>query len=183
VLKRDPIESGEPLQLFAPYRSRRAGRIRPARFQGMGNWHGGPCGKPRGGVWTSTYTPHAPTESDWVRFCQESHPDWIPAHGYLYAPASGVKIYRIDTADDLRALVKRCGDPARDPPAFEIDFEALARDYDGIHLTTAGLEQTHQRHLECWDAEGTCWSRPEVLRYLRRIRVRRQSVPRHPPEE
>jgi hypothetical protein len=149
----------------------------------MGNWHGKLCGKPYGGVWTSTYTPHASTESDWVRFCHESHPDWIPAYGYLYAPVPGVKIYTIDTADDLQGLVERYGDPARDPPAFEIDFEAFARDFDGIHLTAAGLERTHPGRLECWDAEGTCWSRPEVLRYLGRLRLCRQSVPRHSPEE
>ena len=45
------------LQLFAPWRSRRAGRIRKEKLHPVGNYHDLPCGKSSGGVWTSTYTP------------------------------------------------------------------------------------------------------------------------------
>src|SRR5262245_57118920 len=95
------------LQLFAPMRSRRAGRISADRFHTVRNYFPAPgqpapailpcrTHKPLGGVWTSTYTPDAATESDWVRFCQLEHPDWIPAFGYLYRPVAGVRLYAID---------------------------------------------------------------------------------------
>lgn len=170
------------LQLFAPYRCRRAGRICQGRLHPVGNYHDKPSGKPFGGVWTSTYTPDAPSESDWVRFCQQEHSDWIPAYGYLYNVDSAANLLVLNSLEDLAALVARYG--LRHPfPPLAVDWKAIACDFDGVRLTAAGLAEGQARSLELWDAECTVWFNITVLHYEGRVRLRRLTVPKHSSEE
>lgn len=171
------------LQLFAPWRSRRAGRIRKEKLHPVGNYHDLPCGKPSGGVWTSTYTPLEKTESDWLRFCTQEHPYWIPAYGYLYSPDPAARLFTIDSVSDLQSLVSEYGVRKVCCPPYEIDWNAVARDYEGVHLTRSGLAAGEAHGLESWDAECTVWFRIDGLRYAGRIRLCRSSVPKRPPEK
>ncbi len=172
------------LQLFAPYRCRRAGRIRAEKVRCIANYELKTAEgifsntKPWGGIWTSTYTPHLSACSDWLRFCEEGHPDFIPAFGYLYKPIAKLAIYTICTCEDVDELLLRYGGRFRGG----VDFEALGRDYDAIQLAVNTPELLRHPTLAYWDSECTLWFAAGSLSYLGRIRLHRNSVPPHPVE-
>ena len=117
-----------------------------------------------------------PHDSDWLRFCQNEHPDFIPAFGYLYAPIDGLKIYTISMREDVDNLLSRyCHKRVK-----AIDFEVVARDYNAIHLATNSKGTLCHSHLECWDCECTLWFEASSLKYFGRVRLRRESAPPHP---
>lgn len=116
--------------------------------------------------------------SDWLRFCREEHPDFIPAFGYLYQPITGVKIYEIATLQDVEELRQNY----RGRYHSGIDFEALTTHYHAIHLSGDRPEVLKHPCMKYWDSECTLWFDIDFLRYQRRIRLERESVPPHPNE-
>lgn len=120
--------------------------------------------KPDGGLWTSTLQEDG--SCAWLDWCQAER--WgLTAESKLYAlePEPDISVFEIDRDDDLqRALAEwRRGDvsPVVARMFAPLDFEAMATEYDAIHLTEWG--QVHTRHshpsLYGWDTECTLWLR------------------------
>lgn len=117
--------------------------------------------KPLYGLWTSTY---ADESSAWVDWCLAE--DFGNPHAcswWVLQPDPSSRVYVIDSAADLCVLCERYPDPTMaglGTLAF-LDFERIARDYDGLHLTESGQWATrHSRpSLYGWDCECTLWFR------------------------
>lgn len=111
--------------------------------------------KPEGGLWTSTLTND--NESAWVKWCRRER-WWNTESRELWALEVGdADIYEIDTVADLGAIIEvfQADTPLSMP---QLDFEALAEVYDGIHLTANGQAVTRfipEANLYGWDCEST----------------------------
>lgn len=129
--------------------------------------------KPYGGLWTSTFD--VETKSAWIDFCTKEEFN-LPAsgvwRGYLLKPMRKARIYVIDSFDDLKQLIDKYSyNPYKDlqfsiwstlRDKRYIDFEALSKDYDAIHLTQEGqwlTRHTEPFNLYGWDFESTLWLR------------------------
>ncbi len=123
--------------------------------------------KPSGGLWTSTWDA-ARRMSEWLEWCYVEEPDWVKPT-WLLTIAEDARIYEINGASDLRQLCTRYVSEkqraalAQFPALAELypslDFEAIAQDYDAIHLTAHGEGATRFSHpsLYGWDCESTLW--------------------------
>lgn len=120
--------------------------------------------KPAGGLWTSTL--RAGGTCAWLDWCRAEQ--WgLTDETKLYAlePEPDVSVFEIERGDDLqRALVEWGRDDV--PPVLArmfapLDFEAMATEYDAIHLTEWGERHTRYSHpsLYGWDTECTLWLR------------------------
>ena len=121
--------------------------------------------KPRYGLWTSTYRPHNKYASAWVEWCVTEMPKWIknkPA--ILLEVKDYIKVFEIDTQHQLQELYALF--PSK--LGFKtyslkfIDWERVAKYYDGVHLTEAGQWRTRYSkpiNLNGWDCESTLWFR------------------------
>jgi len=122
--------------------------------------------KPCGGLWTSTYDPHAHSAAwvDWLAG-QGEYIDPRSCYWFLLTPIHNAKVYTIDSHNDLTLLLNRY------PRAFSdrsikyryIDFEAMSQRYDALHLTTKGQQMTSDEsdyaNLSDWSVECTLWFR------------------------
>ncbi|OYT30497.1 MAG: hypothetical protein B6U95_00190 [Thermofilum sp. ex4484_82] len=130
--------------------------------------------KPDGGFWTSTFTPDGEYCSDWAEWLVVEYgesTDKSKIKAYVLIPRKDAKVYVIDSAEDYLKLVQkypriiRCGTTA-------VDWEKVAKDYDGVRLTRRGLEevaspaslvhrltQMKVEDLYGWDVESTVWFR------------------------
>ncbi len=130
--------------------------------------------KPSGGVWTSTYTKKESTPSDWLYFCKmEQLISEKKIHGLLLKPKKECNIVEIDTINDLNDIIKKYPDEPDEgyPLETRINFEGLARDFDGLHLTYKGQWETRftQPNLYGWDTESTIWFNPDCLEQIGKI--------------
>lgn len=120
-----------------------------------------PVHKPDGGLWTSTLRDDG--SCAWLDWCRGA--DWGPeedAHLYALEPAADISVLEIDSAEDLtRALEKWERDNYPISIYRLLDFEALAEEYDAIHLTERGVWQTRFSipGFYGWDCESTLWLR------------------------
>lgn len=135
----------------------------PERFEPVDNGHLEV--KPYGGLWTSTYTPEAEHETDWLRWCS-TEGYYAGRVKFMLFPKDDLNILEVDTMDDLRPIVERYPEEEKYaflPRSHAIDFEAIADDgYDGIRLTKQGQVNTRmtpadEPDLYGWDAECTLW--------------------------
>ena len=128
--------------------------------------------KPEGstGLWTSTWREET-QDSAWVEWCAgENFGTPYTDHWYLLTSSPDSNLYVIDSVADFSRLLKlyhyECPlvqkmRAAGYAPAT-IDFEALSKDYDGLHLTERGNARTHLAYphdLNSWDSESTLWFR------------------------
>lgn len=126
-----------------------------------------PWVKPQGGgLWTSTYT-GPDTVSDWVEWCRGEtwgDHDLAERSVWLLDPRPEARLVEVHDYADLAAILERYpnryvyggGLPDRVFP----DFEAISRDFDGMHLTQEGQWRTrlsHPHDLYGWDCESTIW--------------------------
>jgi hypothetical protein len=117
-------------------------------------------GKPLGGFWTSSYDPDY--GSGWVRWCvahRYNEPldlDWT-----VLSVDKSARVAVIESAADLAALIKCYPRTLRGRRG--LDFEALSKEYDGLHLTNRGYSRTQSTRfgpaLIGWDCESTVWLR------------------------
>lgn len=130
--------------------------------------------KPSGGLWTSSWNAEDYT-SAWTEWCgDENFSDIYGLSWWLLVPRPESRIYQIDSLDDLeRCLHSPYGYQAsylehmkrslgRGYDKRFIDFERMAHDFDGLHLTHQGNEETHlsvPNDLNGWDVESTLWFR------------------------
>lgn len=120
--------------------------------------------KPSGGLWTSTYDERH--GSGWVQWCLDEEYS-LPKAGLwqctLLHPSPTARVYEIDTLADLKRLLRTFGENTLGAGLrFGYpDFEAVAREFDAIHLTDAGQWATRysEPSLYGWDCESTLWLR------------------------
>lgn len=115
------------------------------------------CNKPlSGGFWTSTLLPATENYSAWANWCiQEEFCLEKLNHAIIFDLSPKAKIYTINTYKDLEELIERY--PFTLPFYNGIDFEAVSRDYDAIHLTDEGqwaTRDTYPYDLYGWDVES-----------------------------
>jgi hypothetical protein len=136
-------------------------------------------GKPVGGFWTSTFL--GPEElSDWYRYARNYG---VSKDDLLWKLIPGeAKLRVIDSAEDAIRFVDEYGTdaypdmPARCIRQYQLDFERAAQEYDGVHLTSRGLQQAKMPPFwndgeagtlkaskaftfGGWDCESTLWFR------------------------
>jgi len=111
--------------------------------------------KPTGGLWTSTYHEggSAWAGSSMVLSRGEA---WI-----LHPKAAKVAI--VDSLSDLKKLMSVYQHQTRVGEEV-LDFEAMSKDYDAMHLTERGQNATRmvpmgEPDLYGWDVESTLWFR------------------------
>jgi hypothetical protein len=117
-------------------------------------------GKTRGGFWTSSYDPEF--GSAWVRWCVAyRYNEPLGLHWTVLSVPKSTRIAVIDAPYHLAALIERY--PRTLHGRYGLDFERLARQYDGLQLTHEGYLRTRSRRskpsLIGWDCETTVWFR------------------------
>jgi hypothetical protein len=123
--------------------------------------------KPRdGGLWTSTFNGEG--KSAWQEWCEAEDYDRADLKpGWVLFPSPDATVYTIGNYEDLATLHKchkgtnRPYGPSG-PIQPTINFKAVARAYDGIHLTEEGQWETRMTRplsMYGWDCESTFWFR------------------------
>lgn len=127
------------------------------RFKPVKN-NGGFGIKGTGGLWTSTWLGED-KGSDWIQWCIGEGwgcPEDNKWNGYILKPKDDVNILVIDTLKDMHILFDTYGYPQfPDIPQLDreaLDFESMAKDYDGMRLTPHG--QVVTRHGFSWYGEN-----------------------------
>ena len=141
--------------------------------------------KPRGGLWTSTYSEDDLCE--WYQWClSDGEGEWVRDNLLWVLFPRRSNIVTIDHYDDLLRLARVYGQ--QEPLASNwtrclLDFEAMVRDgIDAIHLTEHGEHGTRygpgfsldKWNLYGWDCESTLWLRWRFQRieYLGRCSIK-----------
>ena len=125
--------------------------------------------KPKGGFWTSSWQEET-QDSAWVEWCRGEDFDGVDEKmWFLLTPNPDCKLYIIDSQQDFHRCLMEYGQPASiasiDPIFAQkrvIDFEKLAKEYDGLHVTEHGSYVNHLSYpndLNAWDCESTLWFR------------------------
>ena len=115
------------------------------------------------GLWTSTYTPHDDTPSDWYAWCTYNQVDWAGKEGILITVKRKARICTIDSYNDLESLLKqypyysdRLTNWNGNPKKF-LNYMIMKKDFDIIHLTMKGHHDIHftdtDYDLYGWDCE------------------------------
>lgn len=117
--------------------------------------------KPVGGLWTSTYRPET-QDSEWVEWCiAESFSEPSTLQWSLLTPKQDARVAIVDTLADLQRFLASY-EYSQSLYSRFLDFDSLARDYDGMHLTSSGQWATRLSmpdNLYGWDCESTVWFR------------------------
>lgn len=129
--------------------------------------------KPDGGIWTSSFNPEI--GSSWVEFCRAEKYRHSRVRSWWKLYPRPARIYVVDSVASLNRLCERF--PLRRSVAKvrgrtvrmieeivykAIDFEAMAKKYDAMHLTEKGQHETRfsrPHSLYTWDVESTLWFR------------------------
>jgi hypothetical protein len=127
-------------------------------------------GKPGGGLWTSSETERG--DSAWARYARQHGPDSSlqpDQPRWRLAVSESVRIYELDSVEAAERLAREY--PPADPEGRIdrasaaagqglIDWEAVGRDWDGVHFTRFPVPE-HCDVVWCWgwDTECTWWSR------------------------
>jgi len=125
--------------------------------------------KPEGGLWTSSYDPEC--GSGWIQWsiAERFSGEWNEEEEkgyygcYLLHPEPA-RVLVIDTQQDLIEALRHYQNYDHRGGGWggtNLDFEALAEDYDAIHLTDRGQWATRMTNpgLYGWDCESTLWFR------------------------
>ena len=150
----------------------------PSNFEAVRNLEN--LVRPDHGLWCSPVTTWssdgAPTGTAWTDWC--ATPDELTGqasvlHGRYtqftaVEPLPQVRIYLIDTADDLDRLVATFPLPLEHPMRRTApDWEAMAASgWDAVYVSTAGLTVNAERFvmvepsLHRWDCPSVLWLRP-----------------------
>lgn len=139
-------DNGNPIVIHygsKTYSPKKVGKIKNS------NWV-----KPNGGLWTSPIG----SEYGWKDWCEaEQFRDCIESESFKLQFIENVKLYKIDTLQDLKSL------PLTSIPGMPRgmmdfpDFEMISKHYNGIWLTVNGQHETRFSHplsLYGWDCES-----------------------------
>lgn len=121
--------------------------------------------KPTWALWTASFLPDG--TSAWER---KEYPRLSGGERHLCSMSfdeSEVTVYTIDSVRDFRELVSTYPDPQEDG-RVRVRWEAVAKDFDAVHLTARGLVTAHDVEVRtpaglgklwAWDTESTAWLR------------------------
>jgi hypothetical protein len=119
--------------------------------------------KPAGGLWTSTFNGGA---SAWVDWCVGNEfGDPYSKKWFLLSPHEDTRILTINSYNKLHKILKEYPFKRQHPlGGYDeyLDYEAISKDYDAIHLTEKGQIETHLSgciNLHGWDCESVLWFR------------------------
>jgi len=132
--------------------------------------------KPIGGLWTSTYTPNSEYPSAWVRWCSYEQPEWIKdVNFFLLIPKENINVFIINSLDDLKYLCEKFPYNRTLIPYASLDWEEIAKHYDGVMLTEKGEKETRYTNpsLYGWDCESTLWFR-NIFKEIKKIKWRKK---------
>ncbi len=118
--------------------------------------------KPAWGLWTSTYDVDN-NSSAWIEYRESTLFGGVPLTEFtwwLLTPRQDARIYTIDSREKVSYLHKHY--PLRlrrsQNNTRTIDFEAVSKDYDGLHLSWQGYQALSQTRLVGdWSCESTIW--------------------------
>jgi hypothetical protein len=130
--------------------------------------------KPRCALWTSTSVGEG--SSGWLHYMARGEDRWEPPyHRWRLEVLPATRVYEVHGPRAWQALClaypapSRLAYPIETPAALiEPNWQAVAQDWDGIHLSTGGLLTTErvrwgrpgaQTHLYGWGVESTVWLR------------------------
>ncbi len=126
--------------------------------------------KPDGGTWLSPL--HADGTTTWSRWCADvDSGDWV--RGKRTHPVGlrpDARVLKVDSMPDLLAAVDAHGGVAHNEEVH-LDFEELARHYDAMWVTGAGMEATRYgpggydkgENLYSWDIESVLIFNPDAI--------------------
>jgi len=179
------IKDHLPLQLFA-------GEYEPIKFTSVKNFEGlAPHNKSlKGGLWTSTFVEEI--GSMWVKWMKQNdyfdkarnflkHPIEPPKVCTVLEVLNGAHIIEINSYEDLSSITNKYLQEFYFP--FErrdegevlkhLDFEKLATDYDALHFTEKGIEESKnfwvQPNIMGIEVESTLWFNILFLKPLKII--------------
>lgn len=124
--------------------------------------------KPKGGMWTSTYTPENEHDSDWIRWCS-TEGFYGGRHKWLIEPKDNLNVLVVDGMEDLQAVMSVYrkefykGTKASLIGAHPLDFELIAEDFDAMRLTKEGQWDTRLTGVDEPDLYG--WDSESVLNF------------------
>lgn len=119
--------------------------------------------KPLGGLWTSPLRTDGRYESGWIEWCWENEVIHWLGDAWVLRPTEA-RVFTIHDEVDLRSLHKRFGGWDQRATYAEpfIDWPAVGREYDAVHLTEHGQWATRMTNpftLYGWDCETVFWFR------------------------
>lgn len=135
----------------------------------VGEIKNGLFNKPLGVLWTSTFTPQGEYCSDWIEWCVNNMPEWLPYSEdkcWVLIPKDDCKIVVIDSMQDYLSVLNEYS--AVTKYGKMINYEKLSEKYDAIHVTTKAAYDLRfidsNRYpdimsLYGWDVESTAWFR------------------------
>lgn len=150
-------------------------RAEPASFSADLRQFGAGITKPRRVLWTSTSTGNCP--AGWIHYLRRGEDGREPPyHPWRLQVPSSARIYEIHEPQSWYTLCLMYPHSSSPPYPFrttskfliEPDWQAVAHDWDGIHLSSGGLLTTErvvwcqpksQTHLFGWQIESTAWLR------------------------
>ena len=141
-------------------------RESPPRVRRIGNV--AYLNKPKGGLWTSTFI-NETCGSEWVQWAIDNDFLEMPLYSWLIKPRTK-NIYTIDSLQDLIDLQETY------PNNDQVDWVAVSKNYDAVHLTKRGQKRTalSTPDLYGWDVESTVWFKQKFsARYIGAIEYRR----------
>lgn len=134
--------------------------------------------KPKGGMWTSTYTPQNEYDSDWICWCS-SEGFYGGRHKWLLESSDNLDVLVVDSLEDLQNIAKVYEKetyketPSSSLRSTSLAFEQIALDFDAMRLTENGQKETrftpiNEPDLHGWDSEcvlnfGWNWTSVEYL--------------------
>lgn len=159
------------------------GAFDPAKFLPVENFEGAaPHNKPkRGGLWTSTLRG---SESEWSRFVRVENlydgrfvkETKDVSVGTILEIDDRAKILEINTRPELLLITEHYLKAYKDLSGEilkHLDYEALAGDFDALHVSKQGLESNKdymiQPNISVYDTECTLWFTIEHLQVIKTI--------------
>lgn len=113
----------------------------------------GDINKPDGGFWTSHLRKN--NRSNWLDWSENEMPDRPSSHHTVLTPKRDANLFVVNRDSDIDEALKRYGTKSATGKPI-IDFQSLLKDYDGFHVTKAGVKLPR---MMGWDVESTVWSK------------------------
>lgn len=117
--------------------------------------------KPKGGMWTSTYTPNNEFDSGWIRWCIKEEYD-CGNYKWKLIPKNDINVLVVNSQSDLVSIVEKYeknmykGKKSSRIPNAVLDFKKMSEDFDAIRLTKEGQINSdffEYPNLYAWDTE------------------------------
>ncbi len=132
--------------------------------------------RPNGGLWVSTFNPIY--GSHWYQYLvrESLKHNWlynlskginkkrkIDKYYYLICLDENSSIFHINNIKDVDSLYKLYGK--------KINYELMAQEFDGLHLTLNGLNQCNKikNRFSTWDSEATFIINPNIVKEVKKI--------------